>query len=69
MLIAASAEMHLADAIATDVPVALRHDDVVMHVPVEVADRARRGGRRSTASTPWSASAAARPPGWPRRSR
>jgi maleylacetate reductase len=42
MLIAAPAESDLADAVATDVPVALRHDDVVMHVPVEVADRARR---------------------------
>ena len=41
MLIAAKAESHLADAIATDVPVVVRHDDVVMHVPVEVAGRAR----------------------------
>ena len=41
MLIAAPAESDLADTIATDLPVALRHDDVVMHVPVEVADRAR----------------------------
>jgi maleylacetate reductase len=41
MLIAAPAESHLADTIATDIPVALRHDDVVMHVPVEVADLAR----------------------------
>jgi maleylacetate reductase len=41
MLIAAKAEMHLADTITKDIPVALRHDDVVMHVPVEVAERAR----------------------------
>jgi alcohol dehydrogenase class IV len=41
MLIAAKAEMHLADTIAKDIPVALRYDDVVMHVPVEVAGRAR----------------------------
>jgi len=41
MLIAAPAESHLADTVAADVPVALRHDDVVMHVPAEVADRAR----------------------------
>src|ERR1700730_2779911 len=41
MLIAAKAEMHLADTIAVDLPVALRHDDVVMHVPVEVSERAR----------------------------
>ena len=38
MLIAAPPRSHLADTIATDVPVALRHDDVVMHVP-------GRGGR------------------------
>jgi maleylacetate reductase len=41
MLIAAKAEMQLADTVVKDVPVALRHDDVVMHVPVEVAERAR----------------------------
>ena len=41
MLIASKTEMHLADTIAKDIPVALRHDDVVMHVPVEVAERAR----------------------------
>ncbi len=42
MLIAAPEESDLADTVATDLPVALRHDDVVMHVPVEVADRARQ---------------------------
>jgi maleylacetate reductase len=41
MLIAAKAETHLADTISEDIPVAVRHDDVVMHVPVEVAERAR----------------------------
>ena len=41
MLIAAKAEMQLADTVVKDIPVALRHDDVVMHVPVEVAERAR----------------------------
>jgi maleylacetate reductase len=41
MLIAAKPETHLADTIAGDIPVVLRHDDVVMHVPVEVAGRAR----------------------------
>jgi maleylacetate reductase len=41
MLIAAKPETQLADMIAGDLPVALRHDDVVMHVPVEVAERAR----------------------------
>ena len=42
MLIAAKAEMHLADTIAQDLPVVHRHDDVVMHVPVEVVARARQ---------------------------
>jgi maleylacetate reductase len=46
MLIAAEAEMHLADAVAKDIPVAVRHDDVVMHVPVEVAERAREAAAR-----------------------
>jgi maleylacetate reductase len=41
MLIASSREMPLASEVARDVPVALRYDDVVMHVPVEVARRAR----------------------------
>src|ERR1700733_8568372 len=41
MLIAAKPEADLADSIAKDLPVVLRHDDVVMHVPVEVAERAR----------------------------
>jgi alcohol dehydrogenase class IV len=41
MLIAAKPEADLADSIGKDLPVVLRHDDVVMHVPVEVAERAR----------------------------
>jgi alcohol dehydrogenase class IV len=41
MLIAAKDEMHLAETVTKDIPVVLRHDDVVMHVPVEVAGRAR----------------------------
>jgi len=48
MLIAAPSEMHLADTIATDIPVAVRHDDVVMHVPVEVAARARQAAADSS---------------------
>jgi maleylacetate reductase len=47
MLIAAKPETHLADTIAVDLPVALRHDDVVMHVPVEVAERAREAAAAS----------------------
>src|ERR1700748_1549322 len=42
MLIASKGETELAGTVAADIPVALRHDDVVMHVPVEVAERARR---------------------------
>ena len=41
MVIAAKAEEGLADEITADLPVALRHDDVVMHVPADVAERAR----------------------------
>src|SRR5215468_8453292 len=42
MVIAAKAEADLAESITMDLPVALRHDDVVMHVPIEVAERARQ---------------------------
>lgn len=42
MLIAAGAEAAMAERIVDGLPVAVRHDDVVMHVPVEVAERARR---------------------------
>ncbi len=41
MLIASEREAALADPIAAELPLALRHDEVVMHVPVEVARRAR----------------------------
>jgi maleylacetate reductase len=41
MLVASEREAPLADPIAAVVPVALRYDEVVMHVPVEVAERAR----------------------------
>ncbi|MFF7933384.1 iron-containing alcohol dehydrogenase [Streptomyces sp. NPDC007940] len=42
MLIAAPTEAALADRVAADLPVAVRHDEVVMHVPVETAERARK---------------------------
>jgi alcohol dehydrogenase class IV len=42
MLIASANEMQLADTVAKDIPVSLRYDEVVMHVPVEVAGRARQ---------------------------
>ena len=41
MVIAGHSESDLADRIVAELPVALRHDEVVMHVPVEVAERAR----------------------------
>ena len=49
--------------------VAARWDEVVQHVPVELAERARAAAterRRRRRRVPW---AAARRPGWPRRSR
>jgi alcohol dehydrogenase class IV len=42
MLIASARELPLAGTITAGLPVALRYDEVVMHVPVEVAERARR---------------------------
>ncbi|MBB2893572.1 maleylacetate reductase [Flexivirga oryzae] len=41
MLIASAREAVLADPIAAGIPVAVRHDEVVMHVPVPVGERAR----------------------------
>ncbi len=41
MLIASDREAALADPIAKALPVVLRHEEVVMHVPVAVAERAR----------------------------
>ncbi|MEU6432491.1 maleylacetate reductase [Microbispora sp. NPDC046973] len=41
MLIASDRAAALADPIAARLPVVLRHEEVVMHVPVEVAGRAR----------------------------
>ncbi|MFF4835985.1 maleylacetate reductase [Streptomyces sp. NPDC001315] len=41
MVIAAATEAALAEKVTAEVPVVLRHDEVVMHVPVETAERAR----------------------------
>ncbi|GIH71980.1 maleylacetate reductase [Sphaerimonospora thailandensis] len=41
MVIAAPAAAELADRVTRGIPVALRHDEVVMHVPLDVAERAR----------------------------
>ena len=42
MVIAAEAESRLADQVVAGLPVAVRHSEVVMHVPADVADRARK---------------------------
>ncbi|MET9793785.1 maleylacetate reductase [Streptomyces canus] len=41
MVIASTAEADLAGRVTADVPVVLRHEEVVMHVPVAAAERAR----------------------------
>jgi maleylacetate reductase len=46
MVIASKREMDIAGDITRDLPVVLRHDEVVMHVPVEVASRAREAAAR-----------------------
>ncbi len=64
MVIASAAEAGRAEQVVTDLPVVHRHDKVVMHVPVGVAERARTAAITSTStSTSWSASVAGRPPG------
>src|SRR5258705_10626429 len=42
MVIASEFEASLAERVTAGVTVAVRHDEVVMHVPVEVAERARK---------------------------
>lgn len=42
MLIASAREATLVDSIGQAIPVAVHHDEVVMHVPTDVADRARQ---------------------------
>lgn len=49
MVIAAPAEAELAGRVTEGLPVALRHDEVVMHVPVEVAERARSAAAEADA--------------------
>jgi maleylacetate reductase len=41
MVIAAEAERELAERVAAALPIAVWHDEVVMHVPLDVAERAR----------------------------
>jgi maleylacetate reductase len=47
MVIAARPESELAARVTAGVPAALRYDDVVMHVPADVAERARRAAVRA----------------------
>ncbi|MFI1287584.1 maleylacetate reductase [Streptomyces sp. NPDC020792] len=49
MLIASDREAALVDPIAREIPVVVRHDEVVMHVPVEVVRRARDAAAASGA--------------------
>jgi maleylacetate reductase len=49
MVIAAKAESYLAGQVTAGLPVALRYDDVVMHVPVDVAERGREAAAQSGA--------------------
>lgn len=49
MVIAGKGEKDLAETITTDLPVALRYDEVVMHVPVEIAERAREAAAAANA--------------------
>jgi maleylacetate reductase len=49
MVIAAKGRAELADRVTAGAPVALRYHDVVMHVPVEVAQRAREAAAQAGA--------------------
>ncbi|GHJ41367.1 maleylacetate reductase [Streptomyces sp. TS71-3] len=49
MVIASPSAGAVADRITAGLPVALRHDEVVMHVPTEVAARARKAAARAEA--------------------
>ncbi len=49
MVIAAKAEAEIAGTVTKELPVALRYDDVVMHVPVDVAGRARDAAAKAGA--------------------
>lgn len=47
MVIAGERELALAQRVAAHIDVAVWHDEVVMHVPVEVAERARKAAERN----------------------
>ncbi|GAB3904043.1 hypothetical protein GCM10027612_71330 [Microbispora bryophytorum subsp. camponoti] len=67
MLIASGRAAALADPIAARLPVVLRHEEVVMHVPAEVADRARTAAEAAEADVVVTVGGG-RPPGWARPS-
>jgi maleylacetate reductase len=47
MVISSGSQNELAAEITADLPVALRYDDVAMHVPIETADRARAAAAKA----------------------
>ena len=49
MVISGKGERDLAEGITRELPVAIRYDDVVMHVPAEVAGRAREAAAAANA--------------------
>ncbi len=49
MVIASAGEQEVADRISADIKVSLRYAEVVMHVPVETADRARQAAAENSA--------------------
>jgi len=49
MVISSGSQNELAGEITADLPVALRYDDVVMHVPIEIAERARAAAAKAEA--------------------
>ena len=49
MVIASTRDTELAGTLTRDIPVARRHDEVVMHVPIEVAARAREAAKDAEA--------------------
>jgi Iron-containing alcohol dehydrogenase len=67
MVIAAKEESNIADGITGGLRVVLRHDDVVMHVPVDVAARAREAAATHNIDAIVSVGGAPRP-AWRRQS-
>ena len=49
MVISSGSQNELAGEITAELPVVLRYDDVVMHVPIEIAERARAAAAKAEA--------------------